>query len=147
MHRNNWKKVKSLIYSSHYNFHVFPFVTKQLLIKLMVLHPWVMPWIELRHTGFTNMQKKPFVCLGCRSQGFCGRGSRDCGSPTILWKSHFPPERDWRVKKKILRTFNIIILLRNMIKFSKTRIKPVLHIVVQYFFEKGILWSGPNLAY
>ncbi len=77
------------IFNLLYNDHVFPFVTKQLLIKMIVLHPWFMPGFKSRHTGFTNMYRKPSVCLCCFSKDYCGPGSHDCFGATILWKSHF----------------------------------------------------------
>ncbi len=40
-HKCNWKNFK--IFNLHYNYHVFPFAIKLLLIDMIMMHPWFMP--------------------------------------------------------------------------------------------------------
>ncbi len=48
----------------HYNYNVFPFVTKQLLMKKIVLHPLVMPLIQIKAKRFYQLAVEVICVLG-----------------------------------------------------------------------------------
>ncbi len=106
----------------NYKYHAFSFVTKKLLLKMILLHPWVMPLIQIK--AYIVYQWKPSACLACWSNGYCGHGSHDCGGLTILWKSHFQP--NWVLSRSIK-----YILLHNLLQLIKTYIELVVFLTAE----------------